>query len=212
MSLTTGRGPLSGRPAGRFSSPVPAGLTYVEPFRRRVRGMLGGCQVVDSERVVLVHRSGEPPAYAFPQEDVRVVATEPEPALDGYVRVRWGDVGEWFEEGQQVFMHPRNPYHRIDCLPTERRLTVRVGGVLVVDTTETVAVFETSLDPRLYVGRRHTRPDVLTPSPTTTYCPYKGAASYWNAVVGGQVVEDVAWWRNQALLTAPIRAEPMATW
>jgi uncharacterized protein (DUF427 family) len=35
--------------------------------------------------------------------------------------------------------------------------------------------------------------DLLVPSPTTTYCPYKGTASYWTAVVGEVTVADVAW-------------------
>lgn len=66
MSLTTGRGPLSSNPAGSFTRPVPDHVVYVEPFRRRVRGIDGGRTVVDSERVLLVHRPGEPPTYAFP--------------------------------------------------------------------------------------------------------------------------------------------------
>jgi uncharacterized protein (DUF427 family) len=35
--------------------------------------------------------------------------------------------------------------------------------------------------------------DVLKPSASTTYCPYKGTASYWSALVGEVVVPDVAW-------------------
>ncbi len=41
MSLTTGRGPLSARPAGRFSAPMPDHVAYIEPFRRHVRGIMG---------------------------------------------------------------------------------------------------------------------------------------------------------------------------
>ena len=37
------------------------------------------------------------------------------------------------------------------------------------------------------------RTDLLEPSTTTTYCPYKGTATYWNATIDGAVVEDVAW-------------------
>ena len=70
MSLTTGRGPLSARPAGRFTAPVPAQVAYIEPFRRRVRAVAGGRTVVDSERVLLVHRQGRAPTYAFPAGDV----------------------------------------------------------------------------------------------------------------------------------------------
>lgn len=193
MSLTTGRGPLSPHPAGRFSVPLPAPVVYTEPFRRRVRGAQAGRTLVESERVLLVHRQGQPPTYAFPAEDVRGAATEPEPAAAGYVRVPWSALDEWYEEDERVYGHPRNPYHRVDCLRTSRRLRVTMGDVVLVDTTDTTGLYESALDPRLYVRRDRVRMDVLRPSPTTTYCPYKGTASYWTAVLGDAVVADVAW-------------------
>lgn len=193
MSLTSGRGPLGANPAGRFVPPLPTGAVYVEPFRRRVRAVVGARTVVDSEQVLLVHRTGAPPAYAFPPGDVSGVGTEPEPAAPGFVRVRWDDVEEWYEEQEQVFLHARNPYHRVDCLRSNRRLRVETGGTVLVDTTDTAAVYETALEPRLYVSREHVRSDLLVPSPTTTYCPYKGTASYWTVEVGGARVTDAAW-------------------
>lgn len=193
MSLTTGRGPLSGWPSGRFSAPIPKGVWYVEPLRRRVRGIRAGAIVVDSERVLLVHRPGRPTCYAFPKDDVHLAAAEPETAAPGYVSVARQAVDEWYEEDEQVVGHPRNPYHRIDCLRTSRRLRVRVGDTVLVDTTDTVALYETALEPRLYVDRRHVRMDLLVPSATTTYCPYKGYASHWSAHVDDIVVEDAAW-------------------
>ena len=192
MSLTTGRGPLSPDRAGRFSVPVPAGATYVEPFRRRVRGIAEGRTVVDSERALLVHRPGAPPTYAFPVVDVDGAPAEPEPEAPGHLRVPWDAVDAWYEEEERVLGHPRNPYHRVDCLQTRRRLRVEVDGVVLVDTTETVGVYETALDPRLYVRREQVRTPLL-PSSTTTHCPYKGVASYWTAHVGDTVVSDVAW-------------------
>ena len=193
MSLSTGRGPLTPRRAGRFNEPVPEGLVYVEPFPRRVRGVKQGREAVGSEEVVLVHRQGQPPAYAFPVADVTGVPCEPEPEAAGYVRVAWDAVDEWYEEEEQVFMHPRNPYHRVDCVPTSRRLRVEADGVVLVDSTITIGVYETSLSPRLYVSRDQVLADVLIPSSTTTYCPYKGTATYWTAEVGGESLADVAW-------------------
>jgi uncharacterized protein (DUF427 family) len=180
---------------------VPDDLAYVEPFRRRVRAVVGGRTVLDTERAVLVHRRGQPPAYAFPAGDVHPVdddvASEPDPDAPGYVRVPWDAVDEWWEEQERAYGHPRNPYHRVDCVRTDRRLRVEVAGTLLVDTTATLGVYETALEPRLYVARDQVRTDLLRPSETTTYCPYKGTASYWTAVVdgpaGGVVVEDVAW-------------------
>jgi uncharacterized protein (DUF427 family) len=206
VSLTSGRGPLGADPAGRFVPPVPAGTVYVEPFRRRVRGVAGSRAVVDSERVLLVHRAGGPPAYAFPPGDVDGVATEPEPAAPGHVRVAWDAVDAWFEEEEQVHLHPSNPYHRVECLRSARRLRVAVAGVTLVDTTATIAVYETALEPRLYVLPEHVRPGVLVPSATTTCCPYKGRASHWSAVVGGERVDDVAWSYEDPLPAAlPVR-------
>ncbi len=194
MSLSTGRGPLSRRPAGRFTAPVPEGVAYIEPFRRRVRGVKDGQTVVDSERVLLVHRAGRPPAYAFPEGDVTGgVPREAEADTPGYVSVDWDAADAWFEEDEQVFGHPRNPYHRVDCLRSGRRLRVEAAGAVLVDTTETLAVYETALDPRLYVDPRLVRMDLLELTETHTYCPYKGTASYWTARIGDAVLKDIAW-------------------
>ena len=193
MTLTSGRGPLTPDPAGRFVPPLGGRTVYVEPFRRRVTATASGRTVVESERVVLVHRPGEPPAYSFPADDVHDVAVQRTPEVDGYVEVAWDAVDAWFEEGQQVFLHVRNPYHRVDILPTHRLLQVEVGGVTIVDTRATVVLYETSLEPKLYVDREHVRGAELEPSATTTYCPYKGTSTYWHAIVGGTRVDDVAW-------------------
>lgn len=198
MSLTTGRGPLSDRPAGVFSLPVPEGVSYVEPFRRRVRGLVGERTVVDSERVVLVHRPGAPPSYGFPPEDVTpsdvdAGLVEPLAEVPGYVQVAWSSVEAWYEENLRVHGHPRNPYHRVECVPTNRRLRVEVAGTVLVDTTDTLGVYETALEPRLYVSPELVRRDLLVASRTTTYCGYKGTAWYWSAVVDDVIVEDVAW-------------------
>jgi uncharacterized protein (DUF427 family) len=193
VSLSTGRGPFSRQPAGRFNATMPEHIVYVEPFRRRVRATQEDRTVIDSERVLLVHRPGRPPSYAFPSEDVHGPAAQPDQDAPGYVAVEWGAVDAWFEEDEQVFGHPRNPYHRVDCLRSHRRLRVETAGVTLVDTGETVAVYETALEPRLYVDPRFVRVDLLETSPSHTYCPYKGTATYWSARIGDVHLDDIAW-------------------
>ncbi len=117
----------------------------------------------------------------------------PEADAPGYVTVEWEAADAWFEEDEQVHGHTRNPYHRVDSLRSGRRLRVEAGGVTLVDTTETLAVFETALEPRLYVHPRLVRTELLERSDTRTYCPYKGTATYWSARIGDHVHEDVAW-------------------
>ena len=196
MTLVAGRGPLSPDPAGRFCPPVPAGVVYVEPHPRRVQAVQDGRLVIDTERALMVHRQGRPLSYVFPADEVTGLPFEPEPEAPGYVHVPWAAVDTWLEEGRELVHYPPNPYHRVDCRPTKRRLRVSVGGFKgtpLVDTDDTVIVFETAVETRLYVDPAHVRTDLLRRSETTTYCNYKGFATYWSADLDGRVVEDIAW-------------------
>jgi uncharacterized protein (DUF427 family) len=193
MTLVAGRGPLSNDPAGRFSAPVPADVVYVEPHPRRVQAVRGGRIVIDTERALMVHRRGHPLSYVFPVDEVGDLPTEPEPEAPGFVRVPWAAVDTWLEEGRELVHYPPNPYHRVDCRPTRRHLSVSVAGATLVDTHDTVILFETALEPRLYVDPSHVRTDLLRRSETSSYCNYKGFATYWTAAVEGHVIDDVAW-------------------
>lgn len=189
MSLVAGRGPLSTDPAGTFSAPVPAGVVYVEPHPRRVQAFVDGRPVIDTERALLVHRAGHSLSYVFPADAVGDLPAEPEPEAPGFVHVPWDAVDAWLEEGRELVHYPPNPYHRVDCRPTRRRLRVSVAGTVLVDTDDTLILFETALEPRLYVDPKHVRTDLLRRSETSSYCNYKGFATYWSA---GDL-EDIAW-------------------
>jgi uncharacterized protein (DUF427 family) len=193
MSLVAGRGPLSADPVGWFSAPLPADVVFVEPHPRRVRAVLDGRTIVDTEQALMVHRRGHALSYAFPADDVPDLPHQPVAEAPGYVHVPWDAVDSWFEEGRKLVHYPPNPYHRVDCRPTDRRLSVTVADSVLVDTVDTVIVFETSLAPRLYVDPASVRTDLLRRSETTSYCNYKGEATYWSAVVGDTVLDDVAW-------------------
>ena len=195
MGLTTPRGPLGGlQRAGWFAEKVPNDLTYVEPHARRVVAVRRGKVVIDTEQALLVHRPGRHLTWVFPESEVGDLPREPERDAPGFVRVPWDAADEWFEEGRPIRSpYPPNPYHRVDCRPTTRRLTVSIGNLLLVDTDDTTIVFETTFEPRLYVSPSLVRTDLLRPSSTTSWCNYKGQATYWSALLGDQVVDDVAW-------------------
>jgi uncharacterized protein (DUF427 family) len=194
MSMVTGHGPLSSAPAGWFSPTLPADVVYVEPHPRRVQAVKDGHTVIDTERALLVHRPDRPLSFAFPAEEAHGLRSEPVAEAPGFVQVPWDAVDAWVEEGRRLVHYPPNPYHRVDCRPTKRRLHVTVAGITLVDTDDTVIVFETALEPRLYVDPAHVRTDLLRQTDTSTYCNYKGFATYWSAVIGGgEVIEDVAW-------------------
>jgi uncharacterized protein (DUF427 family) len=114
--------------------------------------------------------------------------------LGGTVRFDWNALDAWFEEDERVFVHPRNPYVRVDALRSTRRVSVELEGVVLAESSSTVMVFETGLPTRYYFDRTKIHFDHLLPTDTVTECPYKGTTSgYWSVRVGEGVHRDLAW-------------------
>jgi uncharacterized protein (DUF427 family) len=115
------------------------------------------------------------------------------PDLSGYLSFVWTAMDAWFEEDEQIFRHARDPYKRVDVLQSSRHVVVSVTGTAVADTRRPMLLFETGLPVRYYIPKLDVRLELLTPTATTSRCPYKGEACYWNVDVGGQHFEDVVW-------------------
>jgi uncharacterized protein (DUF427 family) len=113
--------------------------------------------------------------------------------LRGVVRIDWAAMDTWFEEDEEVFTHPRNPYARVDILDSSRHVRVIVEGVVVAETTKPKLLFETGLPTRFYVPKVDVHMDRLVPTETRSHCPYKGEARYWSVRVGDRLVADIAW-------------------
>ena len=119
---------------------------------------------------------------------------EPERAdLKEYVAFYWDKMDAWFEEDDEVFVHPRDPYHRVDVLNSSRHVKIVVGGEVVAESTRPRLLFETGLPTRYYIPKIDVRLDLLKPSSTTTRCPYKGKAAYWSVTVNGKEFTDIVW-------------------
>jgi len=115
-------------------------------------------------------------------------------ALADLVAFRWDRMDAWFEEDDEVFVHPRDPYHRVDVMNSSRHIKVVAGGEVVAETRRPRLLFETGLPTRYYIPKMDVRMDLLQPTDTQTSCPYKGTASYWSlARDGEELVHDVAW-------------------
>lgn len=114
-------------------------------------------------------------------------------AIKGYVAFYWNELDSWFEEEDEVFVHPRDPYTRVDVLNSSRHVRVDVEGETIAETHGPRLLFETGLPTRYYIPKDDIRMDLLKPTATKTRCPYKGEASYWSVEAGGQVIEDLAW-------------------
>jgi uncharacterized protein (DUF427 family) len=192
------------------------GRVRVEPGLKRVRAYLGGELVVDTTRALLVWENPHYPQYYLsttthsPSRGDAVhytVKAGGKEAVDGawqypdspieeircHVRFDWDAMDAWFEEDEEVFIHVRNPYTRVDILPSSRHVRVLVDGEVVADTHRPWLLFETGLPVRYYLLKPDVRMDLLEPTDSQTRCPYKGEASYWSVRAGGAVHEDLAW-------------------
>lgn len=116
------------------------------------------------------------------------------PDISDLAAFDWNGMDAWFEEDEQVFVHARDPYTRIDVLQSSRQVTLRMGDVTVAESRRPVLLFETGLPVRYYLPKLDVRMALLRPTSTVTACPYKGETSrYWTVATGGESVADAAW-------------------
>ena len=91
---------------------------------------------------------------------------------------------------ERVWDYPRPPA----VVPCERPVRVVLGDVTLAGTSRALRVLETSHPPTIYVPLADVRTEYVVPGDgRSTWCEFKGAARYLDAVVPGRRVESVAW-------------------
>lgn len=117
--------------------------------------------------------------------------------LAGLVKLQMGGSDlEWFAEDERLLgNHPKDPYKRIEILPSIREIRVEVNGVAVAQSTNSMFLYETMLRTRYYLPATSVKDwAMLSKSETTTFCPYKGQASYYHLQIGHTVIQDAVWY------------------
>ncbi|RMY98029.1 hypothetical protein D0862_07780 [Hortaea werneckii] len=123
--------------------------------------------------------------------------------LAGLVKIEFSSIDQWFEEDTPIFVHPKDPFKRIDILTSHRPIKVYVSGVngkriCIAYTPSAHHLYETGLPCRFYMPLTAVLASVLKPSERRTRCPYKGEAEYYSVELpGGKVYEDVVWFYNR---------------
>jgi uncharacterized protein (DUF427 family) len=124
-------------------------------------------------------------AYAHPVGDLA--------PLQDHLTFYWNEMEAWFEEDQEVFVHPRDPYTRVDVVESSRHIRIEIEGQVVAETRRPRLLYETGLPTRYYIPKQDVRMDLLEPTDSTTRCPYKGIATYWSFQAGDKSFKDVVW-------------------
>jgi len=166
---------------------------------------MSGHQILDPSVPFAAHSArGEPLAVRF---GGRVLAgfRIDDPALEGYLVLDFAGADAWFEEDERNYAHPRDPFHRIDVVPSSRHVRVELDGTVLADTRRARMLFETLLPTRYYLPRDDVLVE-LRPSDRTSWCAYKGHASYLSPVLANRVAEGLVWVYREPLHDAgPVR-------
>jgi uncharacterized protein (DUF427 family) len=116
------------------------------------------------------------------------------PELKDLIAFYFDRMDRWLEEAEEIGVHPRDPYHRVDVIASDRQIRVLLEGEVLAETQSALALFETGLPIRWYISREDVLAE-LEPSDTVTHCPYKGEASYYS--VGDE--QDLIWYYEHPL-------------
>jgi uncharacterized protein (DUF427 family) len=170
--------PAAPAPAGRLGFRLPDGRTVLDP------SVPFAVHTIDGEPLTLRAAGQIRHGVAFRPAD---------PDLHGLVLLDSAGFDAWLEEDEPVVGHPRDPFQRLDILPSSRTVRIELDGVLLAESARAQLLFEHSMLPvRAYLPPADIRV-ALQPSPTRTRCPYKGEAGYWSLDLDGRTVQDIAW-------------------
>jgi uncharacterized protein (DUF427 family) len=89
------------------------------------------------------------------------------------------------------------PDHEIDIVPSGDRVVVRSGESTIADSQSTLVLLEANHPPVRYVPLADVDRSLLTPSELSTYCPYKGDASYYSILAEEERGTDAVWFYDE---------------
>ena len=142
-------------------------------------------------------RVAENAVWGYPEPTTNAVD------LSDYVAFYWDKMERWYEEDEEIFVHARDPYKRIDAIWSDRHVRVVLGGETVAESRRPCLLFETGFPTRYYFRADDVRTELLKPSSKLSACPYKGEAHYHSAHVGGELYPDIVWYYPEPVPECP---------
>ncbi|CZS90410.1 uncharacterized protein RAG0_01504 [Rhynchosporium agropyri] len=203
---------------------VSEGPHKLESTPRRVRGLLRGNYIFDTLEARYVWEHPYYPYFYVPlhtfakdavldkvvQKDhfyigrlstgskttERVIVFDSENGeLSNLVRIEVSALDAWFVEDEKLLgPHPKDPYKRIETIPSSREIRIESNGQVLAKSTQNVFLFETMLRTRFYLDPTAVEWCCLRQSETVSFCPYKGMANYYHIDSGGKTIEDAVWY------------------
>lgn len=114
-----------------------------------------------------------------PRSISRVLAFDHSGPLENLVRIEVSALDAWFVEDEKLLgPHPKDPYKRVECIPSSREIRIEADGKVVARSSQNVFLYETLLRTRYYLSAVGVEWGFFRESETTSFCPYKGMAKY----------------------------------
>lgn len=100
----------------------------------------------------------------------------------------------WLEEDTPIYVHPKDPFRRVDILPSSRPIKISLNGITLAESPSSVHLLETGLPTRYYLPLASVNQEYIRQSNLITKCPYKGDAEYYDVVIDGQSFPSLVWY------------------
>lgn len=89
--------------------------------------------------------------------------------------------------------YSRNPHHKVETRPAGVRVRVTFNGEVIADTRDAIKMEEDGHPPVYYVPHHDVKMDHFKRTEHTSYCPFKGHASYYSLTSGERIEENAVW-------------------
>ncbi|MET0863482.1 MAG: DUF427 domain-containing protein [Nakamurella sp.] len=153
-----------------------------------------GPPVLDPSQPFAIHTAaGRPLTIRTESAEREAAAFRPaDPDLAGYVVLDF-DAFQWWEEDDPIVGHPRDPFHRIDIRRSSRPVRLSHGDVVLAESTNSRMLFEGTFPmARYYLPRADVQVELL-PGTANSTCAYKGHATHYSVLTGGEELSNIAW-------------------
>ena len=110
--------------------------------------------------------------------------------LKGLIAFYWSKIDNWYEEEEEIFSYPRDPYVRIDTLRSSRNIEVYIKNELILSSSKSIILFETHKSPKYFFSINDIKVNLVF-SETVFRCPYKGISNYLSIKEDNKFFKDV---------------------
>ncbi len=116
--------------------------------------------------------------------------------LKGLIAFYWNKIGNWYEEDEEIFSYPKDPYVRIDTLKSSRNIKVYIEKDLILSTNKSIVLYETHNPPKYFFSIKDIKVNLVF-SETIFRCPYKGISNYLSIRENNKLLKNVIMQYNQ---------------